>query len=355
MEDYFYDKRGKIRYMWDSFFFLMKSFVSILFTIQTVIMLVVSVGTTLFCFYLKLSTDMPLALISVAIIFPISFGIGYNFTRRETTLREIASFKGTCLALYIGAREYPAESDKHKQALQVLKEELRIMMLCVRQTLLHNTPTGGAGQVYKAFDDVACALSDINGCDPKFYNTAMYGQLTNMFRALVESYERICVIHDFRTPSALRAYALVWLSLSAVILAPLLANFSRLFGVMSGVYSAILIALMFSGLYRILANEEDPFDATGFDDLSLESLSRHTMFMYNKLEQKSRRRIHAITKPKNIAKDVFLDEESPPLEFDPSLAKSGKMAREKPVFLYFEEEKDTDPQYSRTQSESINL
>jgi hypothetical protein len=68
------------------------------------------------------------------------------------------------------------------------------------------------------------------------------------------------IIHDYRTPSALRAYALVWLFGSSILLSPLFAKFSRDFGFIAGIYCSLIVSLMLSGLHTILNNEEDPFD-----------------------------------------------------------------------------------------------
>lgn len=53
-------------------------------------------------------------------------------------------------------------------------------------------------------------------------------------------------------------------------------------------YIAVLSSLLFVGLYRIYANEEDPLDGTGQDDLSLEGLARLPELMH------TRRRLHHI-------------------------------------------------------------
>jgi hypothetical protein len=52
---------------------LLKSFVRLI-TFHTVLVTGLAVGSTLMCFYLDLTTDMPISLLAAAIIFPISFG-----------------------------------------------------------------------------------------------------------------------------------------------------------------------------------------------------------------------------------------------------------------------------------------
>ncbi len=113
-------------------------------------------------------------------------------------------------------------------------------------------------------------------------NPSIYSRLCQFLRQFIESWERLRVIHDYRTPSSLRSFALVWLFLVSMVLAPLFAKYSRDFGYMSGVYCAIICSVIMSGLHQIFQNEEDPFDGSGVDDLSLDPLSLMTNFMYDK-------------------------------------------------------------------------
>ncbi len=123
---------------------------------------------------------------------------------------------------------------------------------------------------------------ELNNCDPVFHNATMFSRLEQYLRQAMESWEKIRVIHDYRTPSALRSYALVWLISSSMILSPQWAKYSRDFGYMSGLYAAMVVSFMLSGLHQIFQNEEDPFDGSGVDDLSLDSLSLMTQYMYDK-------------------------------------------------------------------------
>jgi hypothetical protein len=106
---------------------LLKSFVRLI-TFHTVLVTGLAVGSTLMCYYLDLTTDMPISLLAAAIIFPISFGyapapptalralqttrhglshsvrtpisINYAFQRRERCFITMASLKSSAIALY---------------------------------------------------------------------------------------------------------------------------------------------------------------------------------------------------------------------------------------------------------------
>jgi hypothetical protein len=65
-----------------------------------------------FClfYYLELGVDMPIGLISVSLVFPISFGISYTTNRREAALKEMASIKASAISLFYCARNWPTHN-----------------------------------------------------------------------------------------------------------------------------------------------------------------------------------------------------------------------------------------------------
>jgi hypothetical protein len=134
-------------------------------------------------------------------------------------------------------------------------------------------------QVYLALDQVQLAVHNVACTEENFRNTAMYVRIQQAMQTMVESLERLLVIHDYRNPSSLRAYAMVYLTLYPAIFAPLFSLYCHLYGLWSGIYCSLLSSLMFMALYKIFINEEDPFDGSGFDDLSMEPLTAHLRHM----------------------------------------------------------------------------
>ncbi len=143
-------------------------------------------------------------------------------------------------------------------------------------------------------------FGQLNNVDGAFHNSSMYSRLVQYLRQAMEAWEKIRVMHDYRTPSALRSFALIWLLLSSMLLSPLFAKYSKDYGYMSGIYAAIVVSLLLSGLHQILQNEEDPFDGAGIDDLSLDPLSLMTQYMYDK-PKTVRTRVHVMEKKKKNA------------------------------------------------------
>jgi hypothetical protein len=121
--------------------------VSITATFTALLNVSLSVGATALCIAFSLASDLPITFISASVIFPISFGISFNFQRRETTIREVAILKSLCLAMFMGARDWPASSDKQHECVRAIRDSIGVMLTCVRQTMLHSTPPGGSVQV----------------------------------------------------------------------------------------------------------------------------------------------------------------------------------------------------------------
>lgn len=281
-EDYFYHKHVWLRWWWDNLIFKVVSFILITFTPQTVFSVGLSIGATVLFNHFSLTTDMPLSLLAAALFFPLSFGIGFNMTRREGMLKDIGMLRALLLGLWMGARDWMNLEGQQERLLSKLKTRLSVLLVCIRQTMLHNTPPGGSQSVYMAFDDLALVMVELSRTDKVFNRSGMDSRWQQYFKQALETFERIRVNHDYRTPSSLRAFALIYLFLMPLFLAPLFANYARLFGLAAGCYCAALTSLLFCALHKIFSNEEDPLDGQGIDDLSLESLTTLTDVMYSK-------------------------------------------------------------------------
>ena len=186
LEDFFYSRHSRIRFALHGVAFRIRSFLSITATWTALAMVVLSVGATVFCYYFDLAADLPLSLLSVGIVFPISFGIGHTFSRREYTLREVAYLKAYSLSLYTGARDWPAQSPEMKVATHQIRDAIGTLLICVRQTMLHNTPSGGSVEVYKAFDDLELHILKLGQLDPNFSASGMFSRLEQCHQKMLE-------------------------------------------------------------------------------------------------------------------------------------------------------------------------
>lgn len=173
VEDYFFTKNTMFRWAWDSFVFKLASFITITVSLHALLSLVLSVSFTILFFYMNIHTDMPLSILATAVFFPISIGIGFNFNRREALLKDVGMLRGILLNLYWGARDWPDYSKEQAIALAHLKESIAVLLVCVRQTMLHNTPPGGSSNVYTALDDLELSILEVNNSGGSFRNSSM--------------------------------------------------------------------------------------------------------------------------------------------------------------------------------------
>lgn len=99
-------------------------------------------------------------------------------------------------------------------------------------------------------------------------------------RMMMNDFERLRVIHDFRQPSSFIGFELVYLILFPILLAPHFAQISREAGLWAGIYSSIFSSVLVAGLYQVLHDTEDPFDGFGIDDLDVHMIEEAPLHMW---------------------------------------------------------------------------
>lgn len=305
-EDYYYygPTHRRIRWWWDLLWFRARSFALVTFTLHALFSSALSVGATLVCIHIGFRSDMPIALFSSALAFPLSFGISFHLQRRDALLRLVGVFRASVLSMWWGARDWLNLGDEHEDAMRELKRLFTNLLDAVRKTMTHENPPGGSHDVYRAFDALALFMRDVADRDKDFGGSGMHARWGTFFQHVLETFESMRVNHDYRTPSSYRAYTLFYLSFFPLLFSPLFSNYEHLYGLASALYPAVLSSVMFSALYRIFSNEEDPMDGRGQDDLSLESLTSLPELMY--------------PRPKGEEKEIppLNDEAKVPLEAD---------------------------------------
>lgn len=278
-EDFFLMSHARFRYVLAILWHKFLSFASLLCSWLTLLVACVGIGVLMALYYTGTKSDLPIVLLSSAIIFPISFGISFNYNRREAALRDLATLKSSSLVIWYGCRDFPVESPALASSLQRLRHAFSVLFSTVSHKMAHNVRDLEGTQVYLALDQVQLSVHNVALSEDNFRNTAMYVRIQQAMQTMVESMERLLVIHDYRNPSSLRAFAMVYLTLYPAIFAPLFSLYCHLYGIWSGIYCSLLSSVMFVALYKIFLNEEDPFDGSGFDDLSLEPLTAHLRHM----------------------------------------------------------------------------
>jgi hypothetical protein len=92
-------------------------------------------------------SDLPIVLLSSAIIFPISFGISYNFGRRENALRDLATIKSSSLIIWMGCRDFPQDTPALTSALQQLRHAFSVFFALLAQKISHQSDDVAGSQI----------------------------------------------------------------------------------------------------------------------------------------------------------------------------------------------------------------
>jgi hypothetical protein len=92
LEDFFFSNCVPLRFTLATVYFKIRSFLSIVLTFNMILNVALAVGGTVLCIQFNLVTDLPLSLISTAVVFPISFGEKED-NKKSFLTRKIQEFK----------------------------------------------------------------------------------------------------------------------------------------------------------------------------------------------------------------------------------------------------------------------
>eukprot|EP01097_Dermamoeba_algensis_P007337 TRINITY_DN4629_c0_g2_i1.p1 TRINITY_DN4629_c0_g2~~TRINITY_DN4629_c0_g2_i1.p1 ORF type:complete len:392 (-),score=70.02 TRINITY_DN4629_c0_g2_i1:38-1213(-) len=251
---------------------LLVSFVHLLLGLRLLMTFGLCVLGTLLCYHYQLFIELPVSVLASGIFFPISFGISFTFTRRETLLQTMADLKSSCVYLYLCCRDFqnPGSdiADKMKS-------------LCAR--LLHSIGLysmhhgSSLREIYFLFEEMTQLLIQLRA--ESDWVRSVVSRAYQYRRFIINDFERIRITHDYRTPSTLRAYGLFLTSLGPLLFSPYFAKLSHDFGLWAGLYTGGVVVAMTMTLFYIYEENEDPCDGFGRDNLDMDILNQVVEFM----------------------------------------------------------------------------
>lgn len=233
---------------------------------RTALALSVSLLVSYVTLHFKFNYNYDLALISIAIIFPLVFTIRSAFRRREKALEHLSRFKAALQTV----NHYLQES---KKLDETKKQEVQSIIKGIPPTLV-----GYLGPKTKSKEAVADEIDKIAAFIKANDENIGNGTVTRVYRFMkdvYESFENIVAINLHRTPIAIRAYCLIFIYLYPVIYTPALYN--KLHDGISFRDSWILFALsamstfILISLFNVQDQMENPFDQHGLDDIQLDN------------------------------------------------------------------------------------
>ncbi len=227
-----------------------------------------AIGISLIVSYITMAQEFQynydLALISIAIIFPLVFTIRSAFRRREKALEYLSQFKAGLITV-----DHCFQENKKLDA----EKKLEI------QHIIRTIP----GFLVDYLGTKTCTQEKLNEEVQKIFlfikqNSEQIGNGTSIkiFRFMKDVHESIGnieAVNTHRTPIAIRAYCLIFIYMYPIIYTPALynklhdgisLNEAWIVYVLSAISTFILISL-----YNVQDQMENPFDQHGLDDIRL--------------------------------------------------------------------------------------
>jgi predicted membrane chloride channel (bestrophin family) len=223
---------------------------------NTVIVALLSVLATYLCIRYEFYADFPLTLIGIAVVFPIVFSISTAYARREKALVYYGSLKAYGRALYFASRDWVPNTDKRHQ----------VKLKGILRGLLRALSAKYEKIVYSKFSEISKFLKE---CGERGMTTSGQSRSNQYMSKMIDSFESMKHIYQYRTPVTLRAYSKIFTYILPIFYGPYFANLAQnipfaLFFVMPVLFSIILVSLD-----NIQDHLENPFDMVGEDDVEI--------------------------------------------------------------------------------------
>lgn len=235
--------------------------------LQTVIISILAVTSTLLCIHYKFEADFPLTLIATSIVFPIVFSIGGAYKRREAALKEYAAIKGYLRAIYFVSRDWlvevkPENLQKMEGLIQSFFKNFRTLFLGSIADLEKNEKP-----VYKSFSDFSLYIkTELRG---EGLSSGECSRTNQYLQKMMISFESIKHIYQYRTPRTLRAFSNLFIKVLPILYGPYFAYKAEEMSWGLEFVIPVLLTMILVSLDNIQEHLENPFDQVGEDDINI--------------------------------------------------------------------------------------
>jgi predicted membrane chloride channel (bestrophin family) len=235
---------------------------------KTLIITILSVVSTYFCYHYELTAKFPDMLVGVAIVFPVVFSISAAYNRRETALQRFSDFKGHAIALFYATRDWT--TDKNHDLPARVREQMRELLVLIRSMFMLSNRKDweeNEKEIYSHFSKLSEYTMELR----KFgVQSGEISRVSQYVSKMIIAFDNLKIIQVYRTPITLRAYSKVFIYVFPIIYGPYFASTfndysAHLEYVMPILYSFILVSLD-----NIQDHLENPFDEIGEDDVRIE-------------------------------------------------------------------------------------
>ena len=191
-------KRTKMKFFKD--FYYITNF-------KTFFVTFLAISATYVCIEKEIHADLPLALVSIAIIFPVVFAINSAYARREQGLVSLAACKGFMNGFYRIAADHPKDLDPEKSV--ECKEKI-IHLFNSLKRFLESDPEESKSFVRDIYVDIK-ALSEFS---KTLLKQGLHGRSVSRMMVFLTrftvAFEEMQMIFYYRTPIGLKAYGKIF-------------------------------------------------------------------------------------------------------------------------------------------------
>jgi hypothetical protein len=213
-----------------------------------------------------LYADFPLTLIGIAVVFPIVFSIGTAYARREKALTHYSTLKAYGRAIFFATRDWVPETDKKFQ--NKLKRILYSLLINCRELFMAGRVERDRRErdVYTKFSDLS---EHMESCRKRGMTNSEVSRANQHLGKMLEAFESMKHIYQYRTPVTLRAYSKVFIFVLPIFYGPYFAYLARDLHTMLIYLMPILFSIILVSLDTIQDHLENPFDQVGEDDVRI--------------------------------------------------------------------------------------
>ncbi len=229
---------------------------------RTLYTVIISIVVPYICYTYKITYNIDLTLISIAIIFPLVFAIRGAFKRREKALEHLSKVKSSLIGIrysFLGSTKMSKE--EKEQGTHLSKN----IAACLIDHL--DGTTKEPNQLDASFDQ----LIDFMESHPETVTNSTKGKVFGFLQKVQEGAANCMAIHTHRTPISLKAYCKVFIYIFPMIYTPTIINKIGLENPEWLTYFVVLLSeFILISLYNIQDDMEFPFDRHGLDDIKLD-------------------------------------------------------------------------------------
>ena len=237
---------------------------------NTVVALILVIGSTVISMYFNWKVDFPLTIIGIAIVFPIVFSIGEAYKRREAALAQYGVMKSMGRVMYFASRDWlrdPGESaSKNREDFR--NHIVKTFSFCIKlfQSEKNDDLSQEERAIYKEFSCISKSIEDLRD---RGLSGSEVSRVNAYFSRFITAFETVKHIYQYRTPITLRMYSKVFIYIILIVLGPYFAILAEGQALWLAFIKPIIFAMVFTGLDNIQEHLENPFDQVGEDDIRI--------------------------------------------------------------------------------------